>query len=350
MDDELDLGATADQIGEALFGPGGELGAGEDDIFDAPAPPAQRAAEPKVEDANVIAETKKDPAAAPAPADPNAAPTPTAPEDPLAKPPKTWKAEEAAGWETLTPTQRAAIHRREDDFHKGIETYKGNAAKGIAFDQMLAPFAPAMQQFGLRPEQVLPSMMHAHLTLSLGRPEEKVALLRNLLRDYRIDPAALGAPSDPPPFVDPTVQHLQGRLETLESTQRAAEQAALAQRKAAVSAELEAFFADEKNIYVKEVADDMAALIRGSGGTMKLGDAYERAVWANPATRLKETQRQQAAAQEEAKKAAEAAAAAAKANAAANVKASTKRVGQTASAGSMDDTLAETLKRIRSRG
>ncbi len=338
-ENELDLSATADQLGEELFGEGGELApeAERDDdvkLLEAPA------AKPPIEEAKIISETL----------DPNAPPTPPAPEDPLAKPPKTWKAEEAVGWETLTPAQRAAVHRREEDFYKGIEGYKERAGRGDAFEQMMTPFMPALKHYGFTPEQVLPGLMHTHMTLSLGRPEEKAALVKRLIADYRIDPAALGlgTPAEAP-FVDPAVQDLQAKFEQLQSERQRETQAASAAKQQAVLDEITAFQKDPANAHFDEVADDMTLLIRGSGGKMSLKDAYERAVWANPVTRLKAQEATTAAAAAKARKEAEEAAAKAKADAAKNVKTSHKRVGQTASAGSMDETIDAAYEKIVGR-
>jgi hypothetical protein len=118
----------------------------------------------------------------------------------------------------------------------------------------------------------------------------------------------------------------------------------LTQQKSAI----DAFAEDPANPYFYDVADEIALLIRSSGGAMTLKEAYDKAVHLNPVTRARETERITAAAVEKAQKEATERAAAAK-RASNRVRTSGHQGGDTAASGSMEDTMQATLDSIRSR-
>lgn len=357
MDEELNIDATVEALGQSIFSESAEERTGKVEpegqkALPAPAAAAGTTTPPAA--AAMPAPPKPDPAIAATPekvdepAETPAAPAPTTPDDPLGKPPKTWKAEAAAGWETLSPAHRAEIHRREEDFYKGIEGFKERAARGDAFERTIAPFMPALRHYGIDPHQQIAGLMNAHMTLALGHPDQKLALFQKLAADYRVPLDKLS--SSEGPFTDPQVQALQDRIRQLESTQATNAQSAMAAQQKAISDEIEAFAKDPANQYFEQVQEDMAVLIKGSGGKMTLKDAYDRAVWANPSTRaLEESRRVTEAVKKRDAEAKEAAERAAKANAA-NVKTLPKKVSPTAATGSIDDTLRETFQSIQSRG
>ena len=135
------------------------------------------------------------------------------------------------------------------------------------------------------------------------------------------------------------VQEIRGHL-----TER--QQAELAQRKEATSKEVEAFASDPAHPYFDEVSEDIVKLI-GAGYSLK--DAYEKAVWANPVTRQKELGRiQKETTEAERKKAADAARQAKKASST-NVKGRDQARASTEPAGTIDETLRETLADIKAR-
>lgn len=111
--------------------------------------------------------------------------------------------------------------------------------------------------------------------------------------------------------------------------------------------EIETFAADPANPHFEEVSNDMVTLLQG-GVCKTLPEAYEKAVWANPVTRAKEIARQQAEATRKAQETEAAKVAAARKATAANVRTSAKSGSATAPLGSIDDTLNETLAKIRS--
>lgn len=287
---------------------------------------------------------------APAPTtNPPGVPANTPPvDDPTAAPPKTWRDGPKAKWAALDPEVRAEIVKREDDFFKGIEGYKADASVGKQLSQVIAPFKPILDQHGIDPMQEIAGLMQAHHTLALGTPQQRVQMFKQLLGNYNIKIEDLTGTAADAPYIAPEVEDLRSRTERLESTLNAQQQAQLQQQQERVRSEILAFSNDPANIYFKELAQDMSVLIK-SGVVKNLQEAYDKALWANPAVREKELLRQQ----QEREKAAETERlnrlkAAKKAEAARPTP--TGRVSPTAPAGeSMEDTMRETLREIRRR-
>lgn len=261
--------------------------------------------------------------------------------------PKTWRKEAAELWSQLPPQIQAEVQKREDDMFRGLEAYKADAGFGRSLRGVLDPYMPVLQQYGIDPAQQISSLMQAHHTLALGSPQDKQALFRQLAQDYGVDLGQIADPSGAP-FVDPSVAALQSELHAvkshLQAQTRQAEQAKIGE----LTKQIEAFAADPKNGYFNDVANDMVTLLQ-SGAVKTLEEAYEKAVWSNPATRAKELDRQTAErAQKQREEAAKRAAEAKRASSVV-IRPQARRASGTAPTGSLDDTLRETLAEINSR-
>lgn len=286
----------------------------------------------------------KEPAETPAPSEPAEEETPPPPEPQLA-PPKTWRPEAAAKWQTLPPEVQREVLKREDDIFRGIESYKADAEVGKSVQRILSPYMPMLQAAGLSPLDQVDGLMKAHHLLATGTPEQKSLLFQRLAQDYGVSLENL---SGEPSFVDPQVAALQSQLAGLQSRlmEREAREANAARQ--ALQEELNTFASDPAHQYFDEVAGDIAALLR-AGAASSLADAYEKAVWTNPATRAKEQAR--LTAESEASKAAEAKRKIEEARKTSSVNVTTRprAVSAAAPVGSIDDTLNATLAAIRSR-
>lgn len=272
--------------------------------------------------------------------------TPAAPAAEGAKPaPRTWRPEAAAAWASLPPTVQEEVLKREEEIFRGIEQYKTHANYGREIQQAMAPYEPILQRFNATPAQAVSQLMGLQQVLLSGTAAEKRQLVEGVIRTYGID---MGQPGEEAPYTDPQVADLRAKLAAIESNQQRAEAEKQASIRATLKAELDAFATDPAHPYFDEVADDIGALLRG-GGAKGLKDAYEKAVWANPVTRAKEQSRALAEAQAKDKKEAEERAAQARKATSANVRSNAKTVSSTAPLGSIDDTLAATLRDLKSR-
>lgn len=266
--------------------------------------------------------------------------------EPAASVPKTWRKEAAEQWATLPPAVKAEVLKREEDMFRGLEAYKADAAIGRSMKSVLDPYAPILQQYNIDPAQQVASLMQAHHTLALGTPQQKAELFQQLAADYGVNLGELASAA--PVFVDPAVQALQSQVQLLQSTLTARERAEQQTRMATITSEIEAFAANPAHAHFDTVANDIAALLK-SGTAKTLAEAYEKAVWANPMTRQKEIARQQTEAVEKQRAQTAERAQAAKRASAAVVHAKPRSVSGTAPAGSMEDTMRETLAAINAR-
>lgn len=333
MDDDFDIEAAVDDIGGGLGFEVDDKPTGDVELeVTAPAEAEKPLAETPVEEAPTLPEGEK-PAEAAASVD---------------EPPKTWRKEASATWAALPSEAKAEILKREADIFKGIESYKVDATFGKSMKSVVQPYEAIMQANGMEPVSTIQGMLRGHHTLATGTAEQKAAIFKQMAKDYRIDLASLATPTGEPPYIDPAVATLQNELRAVQSQLSEANQRRQAEARASVSAELDKFAGDPKNIHFNEVANDIANLLqRGLAGSLQ--EAYEKAVWLNPVTRAKEAARTTAEAN--AKAAAEAAtkATAARKALAANVTTRARSGSATTPTGSLDDTLSEALAGIKSR-
>lgn len=349
MPGEFDMDAAVNEVGVGLGfddsgadagadnDPGANIEVGEGDLGEATvAAGVKEAAAAAVAGAPPVDPSKKEAA----PTDPAA--------DPSATPPNSWRPEAKEAWATIPPAARAEILKREQDIHKGLEGYRVDAEMGRSVKSVLEPYMATLQQHNIDPAAQIAGLMKAHHTLALGSPQEKSALFQQLAKDYGIALPGAGD-GDEPPYVDPAVADLRKEVQALRSNLSARERQETSAKQADLVTKVEAFAADPANIHFEEVANDMATLVQ-SGVAKTLEEAYDKAVWANPAVRAKEQARQAAAAEATRRQQDSEKAVKARAATGANVTTSARRSGATTTTGSMDDTLAETLASIKARG
>jgi hypothetical protein len=146
--------------------------------------------------------------------------------------------------------------------------------------------------------------------------------------------------------VDPNVRAALERVERLEGALTQKQQQEYQQARVKTEAEVTAFASDPANTHFDDVAEDVIVFINAG---MSLKDAYEKAVWANPVTRAKETARLQSEAQASLREKSKQDAEKARKASGSNVRSRDTRKAPTEPLGKMDDTMRETLKDIRER-
>lgn len=230
-----------------------------------------------------------------APEPESAAPAPSAPADEFASAPSSWKKEMAAHWQALSPEVRQYLRQREEEYTRGVSSYKQGHE---SWNQLLSPFQQVLQQYpGVNPVQLAQQTLAGHIALSTAPAEQKLQLAARMLRSYGIDPAQLlgqaGAPQAPA-GPDPALMQ---RLQAIERN-------LYEEKLSATTKQVESFFADSKNKYAKDLEGDILQMIQ-SGKAASLEEAYQTALWLNPATRAKVIADQQKEAAEAAAKEAE---------------------------------------------
>lgn len=220
-----------------------------------------------------------------------------APEQPEIKAPSSWKTEakqayiKAERGEALTPQEikilTAEANRRESDFLKGIEEFKGHAHRARAFEQAIAPYAQNIQQLGLDAPQAIQRLLHADHTLRHSDPATKAQYLQSLAQEYGVDLNLAQQPQN----IDPQMQYLMNQLNELRQTQQVWQNSLQQQEQTKANHEL-AQFATADREHFDAVRNDMADLLE-AGKAQSLQDAYEMAIWMRPDIRQTLIERQQ---------------------------------------------------------
>jgi hypothetical protein len=278
---------------------------------------------------------------------------PVAPVDPaIAKAPTSWKGEAQSKWAALPPEIKAEVHRREADFHKGIQQYKQDADTFKLLDAEIRPYEAMIRASGTNAQALIRDFMATAYQLKTGSPEAKVETLLNIGKAWGVDfnllPAVQERVEAGQPVVPPEYRNLEQQFRQLQESVAQREQREKQEREAVEAAEREAVaretlaWAASKEHY-ESVKLDMAALLE-SGRAKDLDDAYNKATWANPEVRAKLIAQQQ----EEQRKQAAATAAAAKQAASTNVKPrGTPPVKPTTKMGTMEETIRAAYKKMQ---
>lgn len=261
------------------------------------------------------------------------------------EPPKSWIKDQHERWAKIDPETQAYIELREKQFLDGIEQYKGDAGYGKAIRDVMQPYQQVIQESGLDAPRAVQYLLNAHMQLTKGTPEQRLAAYRKLGANLGFDKQEPGgAQANQLP---PELQKLTERLGSIESALTERERAEYQQHHERVSREVEQFASDvEKHPYFDECADDIALFIKAGH---ELQDAYDRAVMANPVTRAKELARIQTETEAKLRGKAEQDVAAARRTAGGNVRGVENPKAPTEPKGSMEDTMRDTLRKINAR-
>lgn len=255
--------------------------------------------------------------------------------------PASWKKDMHETWDKLDPAAQEYIETRESQMKEGLETDRNDANLGRTMRDTMAPFHEFLQKKGMDEPTAVKNLMNIHYQMDNAPDEHKIQLLHQLASSYglKLD----GEQQE----IDPNIKSLQDEMQGMRTILNERNQADLQVARERVVNEVEAFASDPKHPYFEEIEGDVATFITAAG--MSLEDAYEKAVWANPITRQKEMNRineEKGATQlEEARKKAEAA----KKAKAANVKSRDTKYSPTEKSGTMEDTMKDVMKEIRSR-
>lgn len=224
--------------------------------------------------------------------------------------PRAWTAEAKAKWAALPPDVQQYVSSRENELHQTKSDMGRLAAEYKPTYEVLSQHKDYIQAVG----KPVPQLLNDMLAASRALDTDPGGTIKALARMYGVDLGQLWDPSEQPP--DPKVTALErenARLQSMHQQRAASEQAA---REAQYNGLVEQFLT--KNPDAKALTRDMAPLIQAIQlekptlePTAVLQEAYERAAWANPATREARLKSQQEVAErarvEAAKKAAEAA-------------------------------------------
>lgn len=299
-------------------------------------------------DGTVVATEAEAGTEADAPIEGEGAEEPKAEVKPHDTPPNTWKKEAAAEFAKLPENVRQEIHRREQDFHKGIGQYRQAADFASTMAKEMLPYEGEMRNRNFQPAELVKQSLAVWNKLATGTPVEKSSTLLQLAKDFGIDIAPPGAapPQDATQQTqaDPIVAALQRELGEIKSHLTSQERQ---RAEAEFSSHVEtvtSFGSKPEHEHFDAVREDMAALIE-TGRAKDLQDAYDKAIWANPDVRKNLLDKQQ---KDSARKQADEAAAARKAAGTNVVRRGTPPAP--VKTGTMDDTIRSAYRQLNGGG
>jgi hypothetical protein len=267
--------------------------------------------------------------------------------------PKTWTKEALETWATIPERAQQEIIKREEDFLRGISSYKAAAEVGQAYDSVVEPYKPILAAENIDPVQMFQSFAANHYILSKGTPEQKIELAAAMLSGYDIPlPELLNYLADNDQDlnpVDPRVAQLEQRLTEVTNLITTAQTRQTERSRTAILSEVEKFASDPAHPHFDELATDIQKLFE-AGLATTLQEAYDKAVFANPVTRAKEIDRLTAEARSSADQVEKTRKDKIAKSTADHVTLTPKSRDGTVPTGSIDDTLAETMASIESRG
>lgn len=192
-------------------------------------------------------------------------------EAPRAPRPSSWKKDYEAQWESLDPELQKYINQREQEYAKGVSTYKNqwDSAAPI-YEAMAQHVLPDLQQHGIAPQQWIAEVSRAHKSLTYGSPQEKAQTLMALANNYGVD---LGQFTGMP--VDQNYSMLAHELAQLRNQWNGFQTMQQQHEQLSINNEIQEFSQDAPHF--EAVRETMAGLLE-SGVAKDLKTAYDKAV------------------------------------------------------------------------
>lgn len=101
------------------------------------------------------------------------------------KPPSTWKKELSDHWGKLPKEIHEEIARRENDYAKGVSTYKTEYDRVKPIYEAIKPHESYIPQ-GMKPEQFVSALMQAHRGLTTGTEDDRLNVLAQIIQDNQL--------------------------------------------------------------------------------------------------------------------------------------------------------------------
>lgn len=205
--------------------------------------------------------------------------------------PISWKAEEKAHWAKVPPEVRAIISRRELETQRALSTSAQARKFNDEFARTVSPYAHLIRAQNSTPIQAVDNLMRTAAGLTVGSPQQKAAIIAEIIGNYGVDlqtldavlsnqpaPQNVGHASVPPQFAQ-MLQPVYQFMEKVNSSRQTYEQ----QQAAKIEEEVSTFGADKP--FFDEVREEMADLMEVAakrGKTLTLEQAYNVAISADP--------------------------------------------------------------------
>lgn len=231
--------------------------------------------------------------------------------------PSTWKKEYLPLWdkarkgEPMTADEGRKLtdylNQREQEYKKGVSTYKAEAERAKSLQEAINPFIPELQSNNISPEAWINNLGRAHVILTKAPYHEKVAMFHRLAGEYGIQFDQTGAVVQQ--NLDPYAQQLMAQLEQVNQEVGTIKSRFQQEEDARLDAEIARFKGDKENYpYFEELQSEMAQIL-AAGRAEGLQDAYAKAmrfnddIWGKEQERLLDQARKDALKQAQLQKA-----------------------------------------------
>lgn len=203
--------------------------------------------------------------------------------------PSTWKKEYLPLWdkarsgEQLTKEEGRKLtnylNQREQEYKKGVSTYKAEADRARSLEEAIAPFIPELQAQNISPSAWINNLGRAHVILTKAPYQEKVAMFHRLAGEYGIQFDQSGQVVQQ--SYDPYTQQLMAQLQQVNQEVGTIKSRFQQEEDARLNAEIQSFSSNvDKYPHFEALREDMAQLLE-LGKAQDLDTAYRLAVRLN---------------------------------------------------------------------
>lgn len=200
--------------------------------------------------------------------------------------------EKMASGQQLTPEESIkfaeyAGNIRENEFKKGVSTYKAEADNARSLVEAISPFIPELQKQNIHPAAWINNLGRAHMILSTAPMDQKVQLFHRLAADYgiQLNPEAGQYPQQ---STDPYAQQLMQQIQQMNQEVSTIKGRYEAEENNRLMNEITAFASNKEQYpYFEEAREQMAQLLE-KGLATDLKSAYEQAVFMDKNLREKQ--------------------------------------------------------------
>lgn len=250
--------------------------------------------------------------------------------------PSSWKKEMREFYASADPVLQDYIEQREEQMKSGLSQDRDDSNLGRTFRDIVAPHTEMFKQTGIAPTQAVQYLLNAHKSLSTGTIEQKQAAMQQLEQSYGITKPNEGS--------NPQITSLSQRLAQMEQNQRADAQTARQAAQAKVESEVDAFAKDHP--LLDDLQDEIAGFIKQGHS---LEESYKRAERSSDGYIQAEVERQIKEREAKAKIQSEEELKLVKKASSVNVRGRNASKAPTGPLGTMEDTMHETYREIKSR-
>ena len=171
------------------------------------------------------------------------------------------------------------LNQREQEYKKGVSTYKAEADRARVLEEAIAPFIPELQAQNISPAAWINNLGRAHIILTKAPYNEKVAMFHRLAGEYGIQFDQTGSVVQQ--TYDPYTQQLMAQLQQVNQEVGTIKNRFQQEEDARLNAEIDSFRSNvEKYPHFEVLREDMAQLLE-LGKAQDLDSAYRLATRMN---------------------------------------------------------------------